>query len=58
MKAQEIQKVVLTDKWITLDEFMAVVRYGAIIEADDSFMADVRKGRALIDRFLKENKMP
>ena len=56
MKAQEIQEVVLTDKWITLDEFIAVVRYGAVVSADDSFMDDVRRGRALIDRFLAENK--
>ena len=56
MKAQEIQEVTLTDKWITLDEFMAVVRYGAVIKAGDPFMDDVRQGRALIDRFLSENK--
>ena len=56
MKAQDIQEVRLTDKWITLDEFMAVARYGAVISADDSFMDDVRKGRALIDRFLAENR--
>lgn len=38
MRAQEIESVRLTDEFITLDEYMAVVRYGAIIEADDSFM--------------------
>ena len=56
MKAQEIEVVTLTDKFITLDEYMAVVRYGAVVEADDSFMEDVRRGRALIDRFLAENR--
>ena len=56
MKAQEIEKVTITDKFITLDEYMAVARYGAVVEADDSFMDDVRRGRALIDRFLAENR--
>ena len=56
MKSQEIEVVKLTDKFITLDEYMAVVRYGAVVEADDSFMEDVRRGRALIDRFLAENR--
>ena len=56
MRAQEIEKVTITDKIITLDEYMAVARYGAVVEADDSFMDDVRRGRALIDRFLAENR--
>lgn len=56
MKAQEIKVVTLTDKFITLDEYMAIVKYVARIEADDSFMNDVRRGRALIDRFLDENR--
>ena len=56
MKAQEINVVTLTDQFINLDEYMAVVKYGAVIEADDSFMEDVRRGRALIDRFLAENR--
>lgn len=56
MKAKEIEEVVLTRDFITLDEYMAVVRYGAVISADDSFMNDVRRGRALIDRFLSENR--
>lgn len=56
MRAQEIQEVVLTDEFITLDEFMAVARYGAVVSADESFMKDVRRGRALIDRFLEEDR--
>ena len=56
MKAQEIQEVRLTDQFISLDEYMAVVRYGAVLSIDDSFMDDVRRGRALIDRFLAENR--
>lgn len=56
MKAQEIKTVTLTDQFITLDEYMAIVKYGARIEAYDSFMDDVRRGRALIDRFLEENR--
>ena len=56
MKAQEIEVVKLTDQFITLDEYMAVVRYGAVVEADESFLKDVRRGRELIDRFLEEGR--
>ena len=53
---KDIQKVVLTDCRNGLDEFMAVVRFHAQLEFSPVFCENVKKNRALIDRFLKENR--
>lgn len=56
MKAKTIEKVVLTDCNISLDEFIAVARYNAELVFSDMFKSTVDKGRALIDKFLEENR--
>jgi len=56
MKAKEIKEVTLTREFIDLDQYMAVVRYGAALSIGEDFMDDVECGRALIDRFLAENR--
>lgn len=56
MKTREIKTVTLSERGITLDEFMAVIRFGAKLELSEEFRGPVRKGRALIDRFLKEDR--
>ena len=53
---KRIKKVVLTDCRNGLDEFMAVVRFHAQLEFSPVFCENVKKNRALIDRFLKENR--
>ena len=50
-------KVILTDRQVSLDEFMSVVRGRATLEFSDIFCENVRKGRALIDRFLQEGRI-
>ena len=52
MKAKDIKKVRITNSFIDLDSYMAVVRYGAELEIADDFMDRVRAGRKLIDKFL------
>jgi len=57
MKAKEIKTVELTDCQLTLDQFMAVARYGAKVTFSDSFEDTVNRGRALIDKFLAEGRI-
>lgn len=52
-----MKEVVLTDCMIGLDEFMAVVRFGAKVVFSDEFCANIRANRALIDRFLEEGRI-
>lgn len=60
MKIREIEKmktVVIDDcKKTTLEEFMAVVRYGAKVQFSEEFCRKVAASRALIDRFLEEGR--
>jgi histidine ammonia-lyase len=52
----KMENVVLTDCMIGLDEFMAVVRFGAKVEFSQLFCENIRRNRALIDRFLHEER--
>lgn len=52
-----IREVKLTDCMIGLDEFMAVVRFGAELTFTGEFCETVNKSRALIDRFLEEGRI-
>lgn len=51
-----IQRVILTDCRNGLDEFMAVVRFHAESEFSPEFCDNINRNRALIDRFLAENR--
>lgn len=53
---EQLRQVVLTDCMVGLDEFMAVVRFGAQLEFSPEFCENIKKNRALIDRFLAENR--
>lgn len=54
---KKIQEVVLTDCMNGLDEFMAVVRFHARLTFSETFCENIRKNRALIDRFLEEGRI-
>ena len=56
MKNNDTHTVTLESRGITLEEYMAVVRFSAKLEFSEEFLAPVRKGRALIDRFLAEDR--
>lgn len=55
-RPQEIQTVVLSERDITLAEYVAVARYGAKVEFSPEYTARVKKARAIIERFLAENR--
>ena len=48
--------VVLDDCFIDLDQFMAVVRFGAELTYSPAFCERVQKNRRLVERFLEENR--
>ena len=48
--------VVLDDCLIDLDQFMAVVRFGAELTYSPAFCERVQKNRRLVERFLEENR--
>lgn len=54
---QKIKKVVLSEKEITMEEFIAVARYDAKVEFSPEFEDRVQKSRAIINRFLEENRL-
>lgn len=46
-----------TDRDVTLEEFVAVARYGAEVVFAEDYSARIKKSRAIIDRFLAENRL-
>ena len=48
--------IVLDDCRIDLDQFMAVVRFGAELTYSPAFCQRVQKNRRLVERFLEENR--
>ena len=56
-RVKEIKEVVLTDCILTLEEFIAVVKYKAKIKFGDSFKTTVDESRNLVDKFLKEERI-
>ena len=52
-KAREIKKVVLDDCMPTLDEFIAVAKYGAELDFSEALHKNVRANRMLLEKFLK-----
>ncbi|WP_328327943.1 MULTISPECIES: HAL/PAL/TAL family ammonia-lyase [unclassified Streptomyces] len=57
MPAHEIVAVTLGEEPITIEQFVAVARYGARVEFDAAYVDRVRKSRALVERFLAENRL-
>ncbi|MGF7122428.1 HAL/PAL/TAL family ammonia-lyase [Rhodococcus sp. BE178] len=55
--AETITEVTLGDQPITVDEFIAVARFGARVEFSPSYVDRVRNSRKLIERFLSENRL-
>ncbi|WP_078412664.1 HAL/PAL/TAL family ammonia-lyase [Priestia abyssalis] len=56
MQANDIKKVILGDR-ITLEEFIAVARFGAIVEFSDGYRQRVEGSRQLVEKWIKEGKV-
>lgn len=56
-RVKEIKEVILTDCILTLEEFIAVVKYEAKIKFSESFKTTVNKSRELVDKFLNEERI-
>ncbi|WP_337157390.1 histidine ammonia-lyase [Pseudomonas putida] len=54
---QAISTVVLDDAKPTLEQFIAVARYGAKVQFSDAYRARVDRSRGLVERFLAENRL-
>lgn len=55
--ARKIQKVVLTDCKPSLEEFIAVAKFGAILEFSQEMKDKVNENRKLLERFLQEGRI-
>jgi histidine ammonia-lyase len=56
MRAKDIKKVTLGDT-ITLEEFVAVARFGAYVEFSDAYRHRVERSRRLVEKWIKEGKV-
>lgn len=54
---KEIKKVVLGKGDFTVEEFVAVSRYGAEVQFSDEYCVRVKKAKDLLERFLEENRL-
>ena len=54
---KDIQKVILSDADITIEEYIAIARYHAQIEFSQVFIKRVKDSRAIIEGFLSENRL-
>jgi histidine ammonia-lyase len=57
MHPKHIKDVILGDSDISIEEFVAVVRYGATVTFSEAYRRRVHSSRALIERFLSENRL-
>lgn len=57
MNAKEIKTVTVTDCMMTLEDFIAVAKYGAVLEFGDEMKAAVLANRSLLDKFLEEGRI-
>lgn len=53
---KKIKKVTLGPGEITVEEFVAVARYGALVEFSNEYCERVKKSRKLVEKFLDENR--
>ncbi|SHJ64110.1 histidine ammonia-lyase [Geosporobacter subterraneus DSM 17957] len=56
LRAQEIQKVILGGQ-ISIEEFIAVARHGAMVEFSDSYITRVKKARDLVEKWTEEGRV-
>ncbi|MED1949631.1 HAL/PAL/TAL family ammonia-lyase [Brevibacillus centrosporus] len=54
---RDIQEVFLGDDLMTIDEFVAVARYGAKVLFTKNYEKRVNQSRGLVERFLSENRL-
>lgn len=54
---RKIKKVVLGLNGISIEEFMAIARYNAVLEFSEEFIARIKKCRGTIEQFLEENRL-
>src|SRR3954469_24478199 len=53
---KDIKEVILGDKELSIDEVIAVARYSAKASFTESYCNRVRTSRALIEKFLEEER--
>ena len=53
---KEMKTVVMDDDDFTIEEVVAVARYHAKVEFSPAFIERVNKSRAIIDRFVEEDR--
>ncbi|KJF26405.1 histidine ammonia-lyase [Clostridium aceticum] len=51
-----MDKVILGGR-ITIEEFVAVARYGAVVEFSDSYIEGVKKSRSLVEKWIDEGRV-
>ena len=55
--AKKIKTVTITDCMLTLDEFIAVAKFGARVEFSQEMKEAVTANRKLLERFLDEGRI-
>ena len=55
--ARSIQTVTITDCMLSLEEFIAVAKYGAKVEFAPEMVETVKANRKLLDKFLEEGRI-
>ncbi len=54
---REISEVVLGDHNVTIEELVAVARYGAKVSFSPAFCKRVNESRSCVEQFLTENRL-
>lgn len=54
---KEIKEVYLGSEDFSVEEFIAVARYGAVVNFSEEYCKRVKKSRALVEKFLEENRI-
>lgn len=55
--ARNLKTITITDCMLTLDEFIAVAKFGAKVEFSEEMQESVRANRRLLDKFLEEGRI-
>ncbi|MBB6282312.1 HAL/PAL/TAL family ammonia-lyase [Geobacillus subterraneus] len=56
MDAKRMKRVTLGDHPMTIEEFIAVVRYGAQVEFSNKYCKQVQESRSLLERWIKQGR--
>ncbi len=56
MRTNQMKKVILGEK-LSLEEFMAVVRYGALVEFSEEYRNRVKRNNSLVGKWIQEGKV-